>query len=154
VVSMASYAPLLAKEGHTQWKPDLIYFNNTAVQPTVDYYVQQLYGQHGGDEYLPGAVTLSNNDDAVRKRVAVSVVRNTANKEVILKMVNLLPAPVQSSIDLGGIQLAGGTAEKVVLQGKPESEDAKPVRSTCEVAEKFETALAPYSFTVIRIKTK
>ena len=28
VVHMTSYAPLLAKEGHTQWNPDLIYFNN------------------------------------------------------------------------------------------------------------------------------
>jgi alpha-L-arabinofuranosidase len=154
VVSMASYAPLLAKEGHTQWKPDLIYFNNTSVQPTVDYYVQQLYGQYGGDEYLPGAVTLSNNQDAVKKRVAVSVVRNTKTKEVILKMVNLLPAPVQSSIDLGGIDLVSGAAEKIVLQGQPGSEDAKPVSSACEVAEKFETTLPPYSFTLIRIKTK
>ncbi|HEY0609614.1 MAG TPA: alpha-L-arabinofuranosidase C-terminal domain-containing protein [Chitinophaga sp.] len=154
VVSMTSYAPLLAKEGHTQWKPDLIYFNNTTVKPTVDYYVQQLYGKHGGDEYLPGTVTLSNSEEAVRKRVAVSVVRNTKNKEVILKMVNLLPAPVQSSVDLGGINLVSGKAEKIVLQGKPDSEDAKPESSTCDVEEKFETALPPYSFTLIRIKTK
>lgn len=154
VVSMASYAPLLAKEGHTQWKPDLIYFNNTTVKPTVDYYVQQLYGKHGGDEYLPGAVTLSNNEEAVRKRVAVSVVRNTKNKEVILKMVNLLPAAVQSNVDLGGIDMISGKAEKIVLQGPPDSEDAKPESAECDVAAKFETALPPYSFTIIRIKTK
>ena len=48
VVSMASYAPLLAKEGHTQWNPDLIYFNNGEVKPTVNYYVQQLFGQNAG----------------------------------------------------------------------------------------------------------
>jgi alpha-L-arabinofuranosidase len=154
VVSMASYAPLLAKEGHTQWKPDLIYFNNTTVKPTVDYYVQQLYGQHRGDEYLPGAVMLSNNEAAVRKRVAISVVRNSKTKEVILKMVNLLPSPVQSSVDLSGINVISGAVEKVVLQGRPDSEDAKPESSTCNVAEKFDTALPPYSFTVIRIKTK
>ena len=35
IVSMTSYAPLLAKEGHTQWNPDLIYFNNREVKPTV-----------------------------------------------------------------------------------------------------------------------
>ena len=29
VVVMSSYAPLLSKEGHTSWNPDLIYFNNT-----------------------------------------------------------------------------------------------------------------------------
>ena len=39
--------PLLAKEGHTQWNPDLIYFNNTEVKPTVGYYAQQMYGQNG-----------------------------------------------------------------------------------------------------------
>ena len=154
VVHMASYAPLLAKEGNTQWKPDLIYFNNTTVKPTVDYYVQQLYGKYAGNEYLPGAVTLSNNEDAVRKRVAVSVVRNTKTKEVIVKMVNLLPKAVQSGVDLGGIDIAGSVAEKIVLQGRPESEDVKPVTSNCDVAEKFDTELPPYSFTVIRIKTK
>ena len=42
VVAMTSYAPLLAKEGHTQWNPDLIYFNNSEVKPTTDYYVQQM----------------------------------------------------------------------------------------------------------------
>jgi alpha-L-arabinofuranosidase len=40
IVSMTSYAPLLAKEGHTQWNPDLIYFNNREVKPTVGYYTQ------------------------------------------------------------------------------------------------------------------
>lgn len=154
VVHMASYAPLLAKEGHTQWKPDLIYFNNTTVKPTVDYYVQQLYGRYAGNEYLPGTVTLSNKEEAVRNRVAVSVVRNTKTKEVIVKMVNLLPKAVQSGVDLGSIDMAGSVAEKIVLQGRPESEDVKPVTSSCNVAEKFDTELPPYSFTVIRIKTK
>ena len=36
IVSMTSYAPLLAKEGHTQWNPDLIYFNNREVKPLWD----------------------------------------------------------------------------------------------------------------------
>ena len=52
VVAMTSYAPLLAKEGCIQWNPDLIYFNNKEVKPTVDYYVQQMYGQNAGNEYI------------------------------------------------------------------------------------------------------
>ena len=51
VVCMSSYAPLLAKEGHTQWNPDMIYFNNTEVKPTPNYYVQMMAGQNAGDEY-------------------------------------------------------------------------------------------------------
>ena len=49
VVSMTSYAPLLAKEGHTQWNPDMIYFNNDEVKPTVEYHVQKLFGNNSGD---------------------------------------------------------------------------------------------------------
>lgn len=54
VVLMASYAPLLGREGNTQWRPDLIYFTNTRVLRTVNYYVQQLFSLHAGDVYLSG----------------------------------------------------------------------------------------------------
>ena len=74
VVAMASYAPLLAKDRHTQWNPDLIYFNNQEVKPTVGYYVQQMYGQNAGSEYIASSVTLDNAQDAVKKRIGVSVV--------------------------------------------------------------------------------
>jgi alpha-L-arabinofuranosidase len=156
VVSMASYAPLLAKEGRTQWTPDLIYFDNTRVKPTVNYFVQQLYGNNAGDTYLPCTTTISNDMglDGVKKRVAVSVVRDTKAQTVIIKMVNLLPKAVQSTVDLNGIDMAGTTAIKTVLQGRPDSKDARPVTSDYPVTGKFNTALPPYSFTVIRIKTK
>lgn len=53
VVHMTSYAPLLAKEKHTQWSPDLFNFNNREVKPTTGYYVQKLYGQNAGSHYIP-----------------------------------------------------------------------------------------------------
>jgi alpha-L-arabinofuranosidase len=154
VVTMASYAPLLAKEGHTQWNPDLIYFNNTEVKPTVGYEVQKLYGVYAGNEYLPGTLTLSNKLDAVNKRVAVSVVRDAKSKDVIVKMVNLLPVSVNTRVNLQGLTIADSKATKVVLTGKPSDKNARPVESTCTVAENFVTELPAYSFTVIRIKTK
>lgn len=52
VVVMASYAPLLGKRGRTQWNPNLIYFSNTNIVRTINYYVQQLFGHHAGDRYL------------------------------------------------------------------------------------------------------
>jgi len=57
VVRMASYAPLLGKERHMQWQPNLIYFDNTKVSPSVNYYVQQLFSRNQGDVYLPTAVS-------------------------------------------------------------------------------------------------
>ena len=35
VVRFASYAPLLGRQGHTQWRPDMIWFNNEYFSPTT-----------------------------------------------------------------------------------------------------------------------
>lgn len=51
IVRLASYAPLLAKRGHTQWVPDLIYFDNERVLPSLNYYVQQMFARSSGDQY-------------------------------------------------------------------------------------------------------
>ena len=56
VVPFASYAPLLGKRGFTQWNPNLIYFSNTQVAPTINYYVQQLFSRHAGDLWFPTTV--------------------------------------------------------------------------------------------------
>ena len=151
VVHMTSYAPLLAKEGHTQWNPDLIYFNNREVKPTTGYYVQKLYGQNAGNEYLPSKITLDNRDDLVRKLIASSIVRDSASGDVIVKLVNLLSVEVNTNVDLSGIGAIQSSAKRTVLTGKP-TDTPLPVEDTMEVAEKFDYQLPAYSFTVIRIK--
>lgn len=154
VVSMASYAPLLAKENHTQWNPDLIYFNNTEVKPTVGYYVQQLYGQHAGDIYLPTAVELSAKDAAVQKRLAISVVRDSKTGDAVVKMVNLLPVSTRVALDLAMLGNILPDALKITLAGKPGDEDVKPNSSRITVTDKFKDELPAYSFTVLRFKAK
>ena len=151
VVSMTSYAPLLAKEGHTQWTPDLIYFNNTEVKPTVGYYTQLLYGQNSGDTYLPSTVTLNNQQDAVKKRVGVSVVSDSKSGDMIIKMVNMLPTAVRTQVSVPAF---GGTraATKMVLTGTPVDQKARPVSSPMEVSESFPYEMPAYSLTVIRVK--
>lgn len=57
VVRLASYAPLLAKRGHIQWLPDLIYFDNTHVWLTLNYHVQRMHSLNSGDTALPVTVT-------------------------------------------------------------------------------------------------
>lgn len=152
VVHMTSYAPLLAKEGHTQWNPDLIYFNNEEVKPTVGYYVQQLYGQHAGDEYLTSRVIVSENSDAMQKRVAASVVRDSRTNDLIVKLVNLLPVPTQTNVVLNDIPATEGTAALITLTGKPDDKQVKPVTGTVRISNDFNIDLPAYSFTVIRIK--
>lgn len=152
VVSLTSYAPLLAKEGFTQWNPDLIYFNNTEVKPTVSYYVQKLYGQNSGDEYLPSFVKLSNERDAVKKRIAVSVVKDSKTNDYIVKMVNFLPVAVNTNIDLTPLGITKANAELTVLHGAPDDKTAKPQASAITVSSSLAKELPAYSFTVLRIK--
>ena len=40
------------------------------------YYTQQMYGQNAGTQYITSHVTLSNGQEAVRKRVGISVVKD------------------------------------------------------------------------------
>ncbi len=50
IVEIASYAPLFARENNYQWSPDMIWFTNTKVYGTPDYYVQQLFMNHKSDK--------------------------------------------------------------------------------------------------------
>ncbi len=151
VVKMASYAPLLAREGNTQWNPDLIYFNNTEVKPTVSYFIQKLYGQNAGDIYYHNTTQLSDDRESVNKRIAVSVVRDSETNDLIIKLVNLLPVKADVKINLDGVKSMGSTAVRTVLSGHPDDTDTRPVIDKITVSEKFETALPAYSFTVIRM---
>ena len=152
VVVMTSYAPLLAKEHRTQWNPDLIYFNNTEVKPTVGYYVQKLYGQNSGDQYIPGLMTLSDHQFKVKSRVASSVVKDSKNNELVVKLVNMLPVEVNTDIDLSGYSIEQQQIEYTVLTGDPKDRAAKPKNNTMTVSQKFNYKMDPYSFTVIRMK--
>lgn len=152
VVHMTSYAPLLAKEKHTQWNPDLIYFNNREVKPTTGYYVQKLYGQNAGDEYIPSLVKLDNQDQRVKIRFGSSIVRDSKTGDWMVKLVNFLPVSVEADINLPGVGTLETSAERTVLTGAPESTPL-PVTDTVEVGESFKQQLPAYSFTVIRLKT-
>ncbi len=155
VVSMTSYAPLLAKEGHTQWRPDLIYFNNEEVKPTVGYYTQQMYGQNAGNEYFDSTIKLDSRRDDVKKRVGVSVVKDSVSGDFIVKLVNMLPVEVSAKIELEGVTFVNPTAQKTVLTGSPKDEKVIPIKENMEVqGQGFAYTLPSYSFTVIRVGQK
>ncbi len=118
VVVMASYAPLFGRNGHTQWNPDMIYFDNTSVQPTVNYYVQKLYGNNSGDEYIYADMKLTGVSEdgslplregrggslaAAEKRIAHSVVRDSKTGDIIIKLVNCTNLPVSVDVNLAHI---------------------------------------------------
>jgi alpha-L-arabinofuranosidase len=154
VVSMASYAPLLAKEKHTQWNPDLIYFNNTEVKPTVGYEVQKLFGLYSGDQYIPLDLNFSNPEEGVRSRIAISCVRDSKNGSLIIKLVNMLPVQVKADLNLRGTAFEPDGATVTVLKGQPDDKDLQAVQAAFQPVDKLSVDLDPYSFKVIKIKLK
>lgn len=150
VVSMTSYAPLMAKEKHINWNPDLIYYNNTEIKPSTGYYVQQLFGQNAGDEYIASNVTVDSKDEKVRKRIGVSVVSDSKTGDIIVKMVNLLPVAARTTVSLPLLK-SNVTAKKTVLNGKPADKKMLQVTGTASVSSRFTEELPAYSFTVLRI---
>ncbi len=62
VVKMASYAPLFARLGATQWTPDMIWFDSESSFGSADYWVQQLFSRNSGDYNLSTEVK-DNKDD-------------------------------------------------------------------------------------------
>lgn len=155
VVQFASYAPLLARRGHTHWSPDLIFFNGTEVFPTISYYVQQLFGQNSGDTYFSTAVS-----DA--KEFAASSVRDGATGDLIVKLVNGANASKPLRIELKGVTTLVHSATKIVLTGANADvvnsdggvPEAKPEISSIEVGQSFDYEAPANSFTVIRLKSK
>lgn len=151
VVSMASYAPLLAKEGHTQWNPDMIYFNNTEVKPTVNYYVQQLFGQNAGDKYLQSDITLNSNDADVTKRFGISTITKDKDGSVVVKLVNVLPTTITTKLTLQDANVAMGSVECTILKGNPNTKQALPATKTLKQFGGSIT-LEAYSMTVLKFK--
>ena len=96
-------------------------------------------------------MTLDNAQDAVKKRIGVSVVRDGKTGDMIVKLVNLLPVAVNAQVELPSLEGMNTTAVKTVLAGKPTDQQVRPVSGTMEVSEKFGYELPAYSFTVIRI---
>lgn len=57
IVEMAAYAPLFGNLTATHWAPDLIWFNNHQVTPSINYHVQKLFSVNQGSAVLEHTLT-------------------------------------------------------------------------------------------------
>jgi len=151
IVRMTSYAPLLARHGHTNWNPDMIYFNSSRIDLTPGYYTQKIFGNNSGDQYITGKLSVESRRDDVRKRISTSTVYDSATGDLIIKLVNLLPVAVTTAVEVTDCDALSTTATCTVLTGKPADRTAVPTESTIDVAPQFSYEMPAYSFTTIRI---
>ena len=166
VVVMSSYAPLLAKEGHTNWNPDLIYFNNTEVKSTANYYVQRAFGQNAGDEYVFSThsvdYTAAGKDKPllgdIANRIDKSVVIDSKTGDIIVKLVSMLPKEAVVTVNIGEELTKHNISGKACLSllAAPQQPDRNrewAVNETkqIDIAKEFTLTMPAFSFAVIRI---
>lgn len=148
VVSMTSYAPLLAKEGHTNWNPDMIYFSNSHITTTPSYMTQQLFSKYAGDQYIESHIVA---DSTVAYRLASSLVKDSKTGNMYLKLVNMLPVQVSLTMNLASLNVLPFSSEG--FNGSPEDRhvkvDAQQIAMNGSVAT---IVLKPYSFEVVILK--
>ena len=142
IVEMTSYAPMLCKDGHSNWNPDMIYFSNTSVRPTPAYHVQRLFSVYGGDVYINSSLTTDKPE--FKHRLGASVVKNSQTGKTYLKLVNALPSELQLSVN--GLNIPA-TAKTEGFAGKPEEQ--KLEIKTGQAGEAI--VLPPYSLRVIEL---
>jgi alpha-L-arabinofuranosidase len=160
VVTMTSYAPLLAKKDGTQWNPDLIYFDNERTYPTCSYYVQQMFGQSAGNYYYGDCVKFEGDAaDAIQPMEGVhygqSVILNTKTRQLFVKLVNASADAKKANINLSRFGIKK-LATKTTLAGQPNDEnnfDAQPIapkKEQIKAQKKFALDLAPYSMVMLQ----
>ena len=85
VVVLASYAPLFARLGFTQWAPDMIWFDGETSYATPNYYVQKMFSCMKGTSVLD---TLGEEKKTQMEQVYYNPVRDDATGAVYCKIVN------------------------------------------------------------------
>ena len=144
VVAMTSYAPLLAKDGHHNWDPDMIYFSNTEVRPTPAYETQRLFSVYGGDRYVKTAL---KSDAKVAHRLGASLVKDSKTGRRYLKLVNALPVALRLTLE--GITIPEGTMAEG-FEGEPEQQAVKVTTGPLAI-EGGTVVLPPYAIRVVSL---
>lgn len=158
VISMASYAPLIANQNHTSWNPNLIYFTNTVVAPTINYYVQQLFSVNQGDVYYPGIISFADKSSADTV-LAASCVTDSRTGDIILKLVNAGALAKKANVNLSAFKAFNSVATVAILTGDPNAKNTIDLRNRVvpeitdyPVRKLFTYHLPAHSLVVIRIK--
>ncbi len=156
VVYMASYAPLFARLGYTQWAPDMIWFDDVTSYNTPTYYVQSMYANNNGSFTLANEVT--SNDEKVYETVAY----DEKTGDVIIKIANPYNYEQRSRITLDSRINLTGTADVISLGGSEltdvnsmdNPENISPITTTVSVSNDMDYIIPPYTFVVIRMHTE
>jgi alpha-L-arabinofuranosidase len=159
VVYQCTYAPLFAHVQGWQWRPDLIWFDNLRSVRSVNYFVQQLYGQHPDTNVLTTAenkLPLTGQDG-----IYASSALDKNKNEIILKIVNTSDADKKVSYTFNGLNPAVRKGSHTMLKSdNPDIENTLDNPNAIVPVEReitfsgstFEVTLTSKSFNLFVIK--
>jgi len=105
VVDMATYAPLFAHVDGWQWRPDMIWYDNTRMFKSVSYYVQQMYACNKGTNVLP--LTMNGKSVAGQEGqdgLFASAVVDKKKGEIIVKVANTSDKAQDVTLNINGLK--------------------------------------------------
>lgn len=155
VVTLTSYAPLMAHTEAWQWTPDLIWFDNLSSYGTPNYYVQKIFANNSGSDLLQ--VSADGEKLIGQNELYASAVKEASTSEIIVKVVNTASKSQTIDFNIKGLKI-GKKADQIVLT----SDDLSAVNSienpkniapvTKHVSVNKGVDLAPYSVNVFKLK--
>lgn len=167
VVEMATYAPLFAHVEGWQWRPDMIWYDNSRSVRTASYYVQQLFSHNKGTNTasltMDGKAIAGNEDQA---GLFASAVYDATANAYIVKAANVSDTTQSVTISLDGLASDKQIASASITTLHCDNPDADNtldapetvVPETHELANvsgsKFNTTLNAQTFYVIRLALK
>lgn len=152
VVVMASYAPLMARDGMQQWTPDMIWFNAREVLLTPNYHVQAMFAATVGDQVVDSRYEGVN-------QLIYHVVTRTEDK-LYVKLVNVSAYAEDLTLTLANVP--DGTAAFTRLTGDKNAvntfqnkERVAPIAGEAALADGTLTLTLPaYSLTILTFDLK
>jgi len=158
VVTMCSYAPLLAHTEAWQWRPDLIWFDNLNVVRTPNYYVQKIFSNCKGKNVVP--VTLNKLPLTGQDSLYASATTDPVAGKIYVKLVNVSANKAPVTLDISSKATLSKTVNYTLLHHPlllsfntfENPTNIEPVDRTTELkGKKLEVVLEPRSFTVFEI---
>ena len=153
VVDMATYAPLFAHVDGWQWRPDMIWYDNTRMFKSVSYYVQQMYACNKGTNVLP--LTMNGKSVAGQEGqdgLFASAVVDKKKGEIIVKVANTSDKAQDVTLNLNGLKGSRSATATTLQSDNMDAENTLDNPNQIRPVETTATCVSKKNLTVLNDK--
>lgn len=153
VVDMATYAPLFAHVDGWQWRPDMIWYDNTRIFKSVSYYVQQMYACNKGTNVLP--LTMNGKSVAGQEGqdgLFASAVVDKKKGEIIVKVANTSDKAQDVTLNLNGLKGSHSATATTLQSDNMDAENTLDNPNQIRPVETTATCVSKKNMTVLNDK--